>query len=42
MLNIPLAISMQMTNYNLPGLNEEHLKLSGPVLAGIYQRKIEK
>ena len=40
MLNIPLAISMQMVNYNLPGLNHEHLKLSGPVLAGIYEGKI--
>jgi phosphate transport system substrate-binding protein len=40
MLNIPLAISMQMVNYNLPGLNRRHLKLSGPVLAGIYQGKI--
>jgi len=42
MLNIPLAISSQMVNYNLPGLNGEHLKLSGPVLAGIYQGKITK
>jgi phosphate transport system substrate-binding protein len=42
MLNIPLAISMQMVNYNLPGLNRQHLKLSGPVLAGIYQGKIQK
>ncbi len=42
MLNIPLAISMQMVNYNLPGLNSQHLKLSGPVLAGIYQGKIQK
>ena len=42
MLNIPLAISSQMVNYNLPGLNNEHLKLSGPVLAGIYQGKITK
>jgi phosphate transport system substrate-binding protein len=41
-LNIPLAISSQMVNYNLPGLNGEHLKLSGPVLAGIYQGKITK
>ncbi len=41
MLNIPLAISSQMVNYNLPGLNGEHLKLSGPVLAGIYQGKIK-
>jgi len=42
MLNIPLAISMQMVNYNVPGLNHNHLKLSGPVLAGIYQGKITK
>jgi phosphate transport system substrate-binding protein len=41
MLNIPLAISMQMVNYNLPGLNGQHLKLSGPVLAEIYQGKIK-
>lgn len=40
-LNIPLAISMQMVNYNLPGLNRDHLKLSGPVLADIYQGKIK-
>ena len=42
MLNIPLAISSQMVNYNLPGLNEHHLKLSGPVLADIYAGKITK
>ncbi|HUB13691.1 MAG TPA: phosphate ABC transporter substrate-binding protein PstS [Acetobacteraceae bacterium] len=42
MLNIPLAISSQMVNYNLPGLNAQHLKLSGPVLAGIYEGKITK
>ncbi|HTV04426.1 MAG TPA: phosphate ABC transporter substrate-binding protein PstS [Acidobacteriaceae bacterium] len=42
MLNIPTAISMQMVNYNLPGLNHMHIKLSGPVLAGIYQGKITK
>jgi phosphate transport system substrate-binding protein len=42
MLNIPLCISMQMVNYNLPGLNNRHLKLSGPVLAGIYDGKITK
>ncbi len=40
MLNIPLCISMQMVNYNLPGLNNRHLKLSGPVLAGMYDGKI--
>ncbi len=39
-LNVPLAISSQMVNYNLPGLNDQHLKLSGPVLAGIYSGKI--
>ena len=42
MLNIPLAISMQMVNYNLPGLNDKNLKLSGPVLAGIYQGNIRE
>jgi hypothetical protein len=40
MLNIALAISSQMINYNLPGPNEQRLKLSGPVLAAIYQGKI--
>jgi phosphate transport system substrate-binding protein len=40
MLNIPLAISAQMINYNVPGLNNRHLKLSGPVLAGIYTGQI--
>ncbi len=38
----PLAISMQMGNYNLPGLNQQHLKLSGPLLAVMYQGKIRK
>jgi len=41
MLNIPLAISSQMINYNLPGLNNQHLKLSGPVVAGIYEGKLK-
>jgi phosphate transport system substrate-binding protein len=40
MLNIPLCISAQMINYNLPGLNSEKLKLNGAVLAGIYSGKI--
>jgi phosphate transport system substrate-binding protein len=40
MMNIPLAISSQMVNYNLPDMARTHLHLSGPVLAGIYQRKI--
>ncbi|MDE2334335.1 MAG: phosphate ABC transporter substrate-binding protein PstS [Rhodospirillales bacterium] len=42
MLNIPLAISSQMINYNVPGLNATNLKFSGPVLAGIYSGKITK
>ncbi|HLI95014.1 MAG TPA: phosphate ABC transporter substrate-binding protein PstS [Candidatus Baltobacteraceae bacterium] len=40
MLNIPLAISAQQVNYNVPGLNDVHLNLSGPVLAGIYSGTI--
>ncbi|MGH7715097.1 MAG: phosphate ABC transporter substrate-binding protein PstS [Vulcanimicrobiaceae bacterium] len=40
MLNIPLAISAQQINYNLPGLNDIHLNMSGPVLAGIYDGSI--
>jgi phosphate transport system substrate-binding protein len=39
MLNIPVSISAQMVNYNIPGLNHEHLKLSGPALADIYSGK---
>jgi phosphate transport system substrate-binding protein len=35
-LNIPLAISAQTINYNLPGLNGTHIKLDGPTLAAIY------
>ncbi len=38
--NIPLAISAQTVNYNVPGLNRVHLKFSGPVLAGIYDGRI--
>ena len=40
MLNIALAISSQTVNYNIPGLNTTHLKLSGPVLAGMYSGEI--
>lgn len=36
MLNIPLAISAQQINYNVPGLNNIHLKLNGPALAKMY------
>jgi phosphate transport system substrate-binding protein len=35
-LDIPLAISAQTIDYNLPGLSGSNLKLNGPVLAGIY------
>lgn len=41
MLNIPLAISSQMVSYNIPGLNKQHLKLSGPVLAAIYSGQVK-
>ncbi|OYV41951.1 MAG: phosphate ABC transporter substrate-binding protein PstS [Acidocella sp. 20-57-95] len=40
MLSIPLAISAQSVNYNLPGMAGKHLRLSGPVLADIYMGKI--
>jgi phosphate transport system substrate-binding protein len=40
MLNIPLAISWQLVNYNLPGLNGAALRLDGPTLAGIYTGSI--
>jgi phosphate transport system substrate-binding protein len=38
MMSIPLAISSQAVNYNLPGVAS--LNLSGPILAGIYEGKI--
>ena len=38
--NIPLAISAQTVNYNLPGLNSAGLRLDGPTLAGIYFGRI--
>ncbi|MDE8344604.1 MAG: phosphate ABC transporter substrate-binding protein PstS [Acidocella sp.] len=40
MLSIPLAISAQTINFNLPGLNGDNIKLTGPILAGIYSGKI--
>ncbi len=40
LLDIPLAISAQMINYNLPGLNG-NLKMSGKVLSEIYQGKVK-
>jgi phosphate transport system substrate-binding protein len=40
-VNVPMAISALTVNYNLPGrLGTAHLKLDGPVLAGIYTGKI--
>jgi phosphate transport system substrate-binding protein len=39
-MSIPLAISAQEINYNLPGVKS--LKLSGPILAGIFMGKITK
>jgi phosphate transport system substrate-binding protein len=41
-LNIPLAISAQQINYNIPELrSSEHLRLSGPALAGIYMGTVQ-
>jgi len=39
LLNIPLAISVQVVSYNLPGVTA-HLKLSGKLLSQIYQGKV--
>ena len=40
LVNIPLAISAQTVNYNIPGLNSAGLKLDGATLAGIYSGRI--
>ena len=40
LLNIPIVISAQAVNYNLPGVS--NLKLSGNVLAEMYQGKITR
>ena len=40
LMNIALAISAQQVNYNLPGVTE-HLKLSGKVLAAMYEGTIK-
>jgi len=40
LVNIPLAISAQTVNYNVPGLNGGALKLDGATLAGIYFGRI--
>jgi phosphate transport system substrate-binding protein len=41
-LNIPLAISAQTVTVNLPDLKNSTLKLSGPVLVGIYSGKVSE
>jgi phosphate transport system substrate-binding protein len=41
-LNIPLAISSQTVTANLPELRGNPLRLSGPVLAGIYGGMIQQ
>jgi phosphate transport system substrate-binding protein len=41
-INVPLAIAAQTVNYNVPGLNDAHLRLDGPVLAGIYTGTIRQ
>lgn len=41
-LNIPLAISAQVVDANLPGLRGSSLRLSGLALAGIYSGKIRE
>jgi len=40
LLNIPLAISVQVVSYNIPGVTA-HVKLSGKVLSEIYQGTIK-
>jgi phosphate transport system substrate-binding protein len=39
LLNIPLAISYQIIEYNIPGITA-HLKLSGTIVSQIYQGQI--
>ena len=39
-LDIPLAISAQTINYNLPDLNNANIKIDGPTLAAIYRGTI--
>ena len=40
LVNVPLAISAQTINYNVPGLNDPGLKLDGPTLAAIYSGQV--
>ena len=41
-ISVPLAISAQTVNYNVPGLDGVALRLDGPVLAGIYEGTIRQ
>jgi phosphate transport system substrate-binding protein len=41
-ISIPVAISAQTVNCNIPGLGETELKLDGPSLAGIYTGRIRQ
>jgi phosphate transport system substrate-binding protein len=41
-INVPLAISAQTINYNLPGLDTPNLRLDGPTIAGIYTGAIRQ
>lgn len=40
LVNIPLAVSAQTVIYNVPGLSQQHIKLSGKVLAEMYSGAI--
>ena len=40
LMNIPIVISAQAVNYNLPGIS--NLKLSGDIIAKMYEGKISK
>ncbi|WP_174254853.1 phosphate ABC transporter substrate-binding protein PstS [Acidisphaera sp. S103] len=39
-ISVPLAISAQTINYNIPGAGSTALKLDGTILAGIYSGRI--
>ncbi|MGC2191510.1 MAG: phosphate ABC transporter substrate-binding protein PstS [Candidatus Dormiibacterota bacterium] len=39
LMNVPIAVSAQAIDYNVPGISS-FLKLDGPILAGIYEGKI--
>jgi phosphate transport system substrate-binding protein len=41
-ISVPLAISAQTVNYNIPGAGGPALKLDGTILAGIYSGRIRQ